>query len=95
MTDRPIVYESPLYYDRLNMTLGNMGTRLKLLSENMGQDTSDWGSVYDNIETQTTVIANPLFQSEREKYLQVNIDAVATGVKKLTIFKQLPRVIEV
>jgi len=95
MTDRPIVYESPLYYDRLNMTLGNMGTRLKLLSENMGQDTSDWGSVYDNIETQTTVIANPLFQSEREKYLQVNIDAVGAGVKKLTIFKQLPRVIEV
>ncbi len=95
MTDRPVVYESPLYFDRLNMTFGNMGSRLKLLSENMGQDTTTWTSVYDNAATQTTVIANPLFQSEREKYLQVNIDASGNGVKKLSIFKQLPRVIEV
>lgn len=95
LTDRSVDVESPLYYDRLNMTFGNMGSRLKLLSENMGQDTPDWANVYDNSETQTTVIGNPLFQSEREKYLQVNIDATGAGVKKLTIFKQLPRVIEV
>ena len=94
LTDRPVDQGSPLYYDRLNMTLGNMGYRLKVLSENMGVDTTTWGDVYDNVAVETTIITNPLFQSEREKYLQVNIDATSNGVNKLTLFKQLPRVIE-
>lgn len=94
LTDRPVDQGSPLYYDRLNMTLGNMGYRLKVLSENMGVDTPTWGDVYDNVAVETTIITNPLFQSEREKYLQVNIDATSNGVNKLTLFKQLPRVIE-
>jgi len=95
LTDRPINVGSPLYYDRLNMTLGNMGLRLKNLAENMGVDDTTWDDVYAEAKGETVVVVNPLFQSEREKYLQVNINATGDGVEKLTLFKQVPRVIEV
>tara|TARA_S200002703_G_scaffold65493_2_gene56573 strand:- start:8204 stop:9691 length:1488 start_codon:yes stop_codon:yes gene_type:complete len=91
-TDREVTVDDPLYYDRLNMTFGSMGYRLKNLTQNYGNSTTnDYGSVYDDAETKTVVIANPLFQTEREKQLQVNIEAGGGGVKKLTLFKQRPR----
>ena len=94
LTDRPVEVSEPLYYDRLNMTLGNMGYKLKLLSENMGlTDANNWADLYTQDAADTVVIANPLFQSERDKFLQVNINAGSNGVNKLTLFKQLPRVV--
>ena len=93
MTDREIDVDSPLYYDRLNMTFGNMGYRLKNLHQNCGASDKDYNDAYDQTEVKTVLIANPLFQTDREKYLQVNIDAQGGGVKKLSLFKIRPRTI--
>lgn len=91
-TDREVEVDSPLYYDRLNMTLGNMGYRLKNLTQNYGvSNATQWSDNFSQDGAETVVIANPLFQTEREKNLQVNIEAKGTGVKKLTLFKQRPR----
>ena len=92
-TDREIDVDSPLYYDRLNMTFGNMGYRLKNLHQNYGASDQDYDDAYDQSEVDTVLIANPLFQTDREKYLQVNIEASGGGVKKISLFKIRPRTI--
>ena len=53
---------------------------------------SDWDSVYEKAGLKITVLANPLPQTMNEKNLQVNISAGGGGVKKLALFKELPRV---
>tara|TARA_Y100000385_G_C13092910_1_gene639724 strand:- start:938 stop:2410 length:1473 start_codon:yes stop_codon:yes gene_type:complete len=90
-TDREISVDSPLYYDRLNMTLGNMGYRLKNLHQNYGASDKDYDDAYEQTAVKTTLVANPLFQTDREKFLQVNIEAQGGGVKKLSLFKIRPR----
>jgi hypothetical protein len=40
------------------------------------------------------VAGAPLWDSDRTKLLQVNIQAGGAGVKKLVLFKMLPRVFE-
>ena len=93
-SDRDISVNGPLYYDRLGMTLGNMGMRLRGLAQNAGcpSETSDWDSVYEKAGLKITVLANPLPQTMNEKNLQVNISAGGSGVQKLALFKELPRV---
>jgi len=95
LTDRDIVTNptrSPLYYDRINMSLGNMGEPTKNLIEHPAVLSSTWTDVYVGDKIVTAM--NPLFLTEREKYLQLNVNATGAGVKKITIFKQLPRSIE-
>ena len=95
LTDREVDVDEPLYYDRINMTLGNMGERLKNLAQNTGKpNEGTWDDVYDESNLDVVSIQNPLFITEREKFLQVNINAGGGGVKKLTLFKHLPRSIE-
>ena len=95
LTDRPVEVDEPLYYDRINMTLGNMGESMKNLYQNYGDtEATDWGDVYDRADFDVVSVMNPLFITEREKYLQLNINATGTGVNKMTLFKHLPRTIE-
>lgn len=95
LTDRSVVVDEPLYYDRINMTIGNMGERLKNLKQNQGDpEEKDWDDVYDETKYDVVSVQNPLFITEREKFLQVNINAGGGGVNKLTLFKHLPRSIE-
>ena len=89
--DRDIDNKSPLYYDRLAMTWKNMNYDLRNLDENFGSSSEKtWSGVYTQAPAKTTILANPLFVTERTKNLQVNIDS-GTGVNKISIFKQLPR----
>jgi len=95
LTDRLVEVDSPLYYDRVNMTLGNMGESMKNLTQNYGdQDATDWADVYAKTDFDVVSVMNPLFITEREKYLQLNINATGNGVNKITLFKHLPRSIE-
>jgi hypothetical protein len=93
-TDRQVSVDSPLYYDRLGMTLGNMGERLRGLAQNAGcpSETTDWDNVYSKTGLKLTILANPLPQTMNEKNLQVNISSGGGGVKKIALFKELPRV---
>lgn len=93
-TDRDVSVNSPLYYDRLGMTIGNMGMRLRGLAQNAGatNETTDWDSVYDKAGLNIRMMANPLPQTMNEKNLQININAGGTGVSNLVLYKELPRV---
>ncbi len=93
LTDRSVDKDTPLSYDRKAMTLANMGSKLRNLQQNNGCPSSTtWNEVYDRTVNNTTIITNPLVQTQNEKLLQVNIEAGGDGVEKLVLFKQLPRV---
>lgn len=99
LTDRDVSEATPLAYDRLSMTLRNMGYRLANLTENAGQSGNNaptdganpWANVYTKTQFDTDIIANPLFQTAGTKLLQVQINS-SVGVKNLILYKQLPRV---
>ena len=93
LTDRDVVKESPLAYDRLALTLNSMGYSLRNLNRNAGDTKSaTWGATYTEAKFNSQLIMNPLFQTDRTKLLQVNISAGGGGVSNLNLYKQLPRV---
>ena len=94
LTDRDIELESPLHYDRINMSMTQMNLKLKNLSENRGtvKDMDLFTNLQDS-EVQQQSIMSPLVQTPNEKLLQVNINTdPANGVNKITLFKHRPRV---
>ncbi len=102
LTDRNVVvnngnyhHESPLYADRVNMTMSQMSLRLKNLAQNNGNDQErffiDAYSVGDNTFNQAYIMS-PVVQKPNEKLLQLTTDNTGGGVNKLTLFKHLPRV---
>ena len=93
LTDRDVLKSTPLAFDRLAMTLNSAGYSLGNLNKNAGNTVSTgWSNVYTDSKLTSQLIANPLFQTASTKLLQVNITAGGGGVKKLAIFKQLPRI---
>ena len=96
LTDRDVLKNTPLYYDRINMTLTNFQMRMKNVYQNNGNTESAWDSVYGEDNLDVTSIMSPLVQKEQPffKQLQVNISATLdppNGVGKLVLFKHLPR----
>jgi len=89
LTDRSVSVNSPLYYDRINMTLVQMATRLKSLTQHAGNTSADAGLAAPK-SNDVISIMNPLVQKPREKLLQVNISGAA--INALVLFKHLPRV---
>jgi len=93
LTDRDVSRKSPLAYDRLAMTLNSMGEGLSNLVQNPGETTAaNWGATFTQTAFDNILIGNPLFQTQQQKLLQLNINSGGTGVKKLVLYKQLPRV---
>jgi hypothetical protein len=93
LTDRDVVHKSPLANDRLAMTLNSMGYGLRNLTRNSGKtQAATFEGTYSDATFSSIVIANPLFQTDHMKLLQANINAGGAGVKKIALFKQLPRV---
>ncbi len=93
LTDRDVDKDSPLAYDRLALTLDNMGYSLRNLNKNAGKsNAAAWTGTYTDALFNTQLILNPLFQTENVKLLQVNINAGGGGVKAINLYKQLPRV---
>ena len=95
LTDRSVERGSPLAFDRLAMTFNSMGTGLSNLTRNTGKTNAQtWPGTYTDTKFDSVLIANPLFQTQQQKLLQVNIDCAdgSTGVRQLVLYKQLPRV---
>ena len=95
LTDRDVERDSPLYYDRINMTLTNFKMKMKNIYQNNGETKSNWEQTYGEEKLDINSIMAPLVQKAQpfDKQLQVNIAAGATpgtGVNKLILFKHIP-----
>jgi len=96
MTDRDVVKNSPLYFDRTSSLLDGMGMRLKNLEFNPGQaDATNtvYSAAFDG-DTDCEFFGTPMPFTNSNKLLQVNIDATGGDVPRLTIFKHKPRQIK-
>ena len=93
LTDRSVDKNSPLDYDRKSATFRRIGGGLRNLTENAGNSANadTWGTVFADTKFLATIIASPIPLSDRQKLLQLNINATAGGVAKYSLFKSLPR----
>ena len=89
LTNRTVQKNSPLYYDRLNMSLMNIGKQLKSLTEmgyNIVNTTTAEGYALDIYSL--VVFANPLPITNSTKLLQLNVNcSAADGVNKINLYK--------
>jgi hypothetical protein len=92
-TDRLVAVNSPLDFDRKSNTFRRMGGGLRNLTQNSGNTAQaiTWGTVYADAKFNTNVVASPLPVTDRQKLLQLNINATGGGVGKYSMFKSLPR----
>ena len=93
LTDRDVEPESPLAYDRTNMTMSQMSLRLKNLETSRAVNTAgeSFRDSQSSADTVQMVIMNPVSQTIREKQLQLNLTAASPGVSAVTLFKHRPR----
>ena len=78
-----------IYYDRLNMTFGNAGIKLKNLLEVDRVVNVDTGGYSDQLVTDKVILCNPIPMSNQNQLLQVNVRAEGGNIGKLCFFKQL------
>ena len=94
LTDRSIIVRperSPLYYDRLSMTLLNSNIPLKCLNGvNFAMNETLLVNQNNNGE-QLIVGGNPVPITNTEKLLQVNLEYTGTGLQQLNLYKQVLR----
>ena len=93
LTNRKIKVRDALSLDRLNMTLGNTSEVLHNLNERFrdaeGNSNDTIQQHYSQVGKSTLVMANPLYQTDREKLLQVNINSATTSLNQMCVFKEL------
>jgi hypothetical protein len=93
MTDRDVVKNTPLYYDRTASLLDGMGKTLKNLQFNTGEATDANLDYANSFRTQVDCefFGTPMPMTNSQKLLQVNINAPGGDVPRVTIFKHKPR----
>ena len=91
VTDRSVAVRTPLYYDRLSKTLRGMGYRLNDAGLNSGiSGNVAWPSVFNNAVGNVLPLVAELFETENNKFLQVNVEATG-GINAFQLFKSIPR----
>ncbi len=95
LTNRKIKVRDALSLDRLNMTLGNTDTKLHNLNERYrdaeGNNDEEIQEHYQEATKSILVMANPLYQTDREKLLQVNINSATASLNQMCVFKECYR----
>jgi len=88
LTNKTIAVKSSEYYDRLNMSLMNIGKELKSLTEvNYNNANTSTATGYTAVANNLVVYANPLPITPSNKLFQLNVNATATGVNKINLYK--------
>jgi len=89
LTNRIVKTKSPLYYDRLNMSMMNIGKELKSLTEmNYNILNTTTAGAYGADGNRLVMFANPLPITISTKLLQLNVNcSAATGLNKINLYK--------
>ena len=93
-TDRPVIPDSPLYYDELSRSMMNNGEMLGDLNGLRNADNVDTITIERDINQQTRLlmIPNTIPLSPAEKIIQYEVEApTGDGVNNAFVFKQLER----
>ncbi len=94
LTDRDVTVDSPLYYNQLASTVQNMGFSPRNLQQNPGNGVQNTGEGDNWTDPGKNVyVANYLQPQQADKMLNLDLTAGGTGVKKLAIYSQVPRLL--
>lgn len=89
---RPVNIDSPLYYEQLRRTLINGGMRLRDL--NLIVDCTEKAPEGIIAGNKWKIVANATPQTQRNKILQMNLNASTTaGVTKINVYKQIIKIL--
>jgi len=96
LTNRAVDYQSPLYYDRIGMTLLNANLPLRNLTEQNLQVGNGFDARYTTAPHNLIFIGNPLGITPMRKMVQVSIDgnAAGAGVNEIQLYKQVVKSIK-
>jgi len=87
LENRNVDFHKPLYYDKVVSTLLNMNKPVhRLVEQNHYNDFAD--QTEENTGAKITTIMTHCPLTPNPKLLQMNINGSATGVKKITLFKE-------
>ena len=93
LTDRDVDVDSPLYYNQLASTVQNMGFSPRNLQQNPGNslvsnnEDGVWG------QQKNVYVANYLQPHQQDKMLNMELTAGGTGILKLAVYSQVPRLL--
>jgi len=90
LTNRDVEYQTPLYYDRIAMTLLNANLPLRNLREKLMDTDEDFITRY-NDEDPLIFIGNPLPMTPQRKLVQLTMecDPAKSGVNEIQLYKQV------
>ena len=100
LTNREVVYASPLALDRLAMTFGNSQQKLNNVNEiyqsapqnQMGYDTIPDAYKPNN---KLLIMCNPLPLTQEYKNIQLNINSSAVDITEIVLYKELVKTLKV
>lgn len=94
LTNRDVVKNSPLDYDRISMTMLNGGRQLKSLIGSIAIDDSQSEIETFSDTSEAKMICNPVPITSVRKLIDFSIDATEGGVNKITLFKEVSKTIK-
>ena len=86
LTNRDVLVNSPLYFDRINMTFNNAGNDFKLKDLRMVNNPPFVGATVNNL----MMICTPVPPTQKEKLLQITITSTV-AIPRMILFKQCLR----
>lgn len=94
LTNRNVLKNTPLDYDRTSMTMLNGGRQLKsLIGGIVGDNTQSEIEAFSDT-SQAKMICNPIPITSVRKIIDFSIDASEGGVKKIVLFKEVSKTIK-
>lgn len=93
LTDRPVEFLTPLYYDNILKTIINGGRKLRCLQNITNANKRDVDTAEDDESQEMKIVTTPTPATVGNKLLQINVEATNTGVQNVVCFKENMRVI--
>jgi hypothetical protein len=89
MTDRRVLVDSPLYYDRVVSTLLSMGVDVRSAQQDMGAVANDWPGAWGTAAQELIIAGSPLPQTagpRKNLQLIINCTDGGNGVRSYAVF---------
>ena len=93
LTDRPVDFFSPLYYDNVLKTIINGGRKLRCLQNVANADKREVDTAEDDDSQPVKIVSTPTPSTVGNKLLQINVEAGDAGIQNVVVYKENMRVI--
>ena len=93
LSDRPVNFEDPLYYDNVLKTIINGGRRLRCLQNVANADKVGVKNAENTDSTVLKIVSTPTPNTAQNKLLQINVEGTGTGTGNVICYKENIKVV--